>query len=176
MYVLNQSIIEVKKAYGNLIDKVNDHVKLLAENGKPITSLMGVKRGLLKLNIGYLEPGNNEEVILGQEESKLVNEILETMQIDVKQAVDVGLIGIREMKRELVKFHYEKMAKDGKTYKEIKQELSKKYGLSNPESKCRFCGGQLANVQPPKFSPIDKYQKYRLQYFKEEFDKKNKKS
>jgi len=47
-----------------------------------------------------------------------------------------------------------------------------RYGLLNPESKCRYCGGQLINPRPPKFSLIDKYGKYRLQYFKEEFDKK----
>ena len=47
-----------------------------------------------------------------------------------------------------------------------------RYGLLNPESKCRFCGGQLINPKPPKFSLTDKYGKYRLQYFKEEFDKK----
>ncbi|MFX1274689.1 MAG: nucleolar RNA-binding Nop10p family protein [Promethearchaeota archaeon] len=47
-----------------------------------------------------------------------------------------------------------------------------KYGLANPESKCRHCGGQLVNVNPPKFSLIDKYAKYRLKYFKEEFEKK----
>lgn len=48
----------------------------------------------------------------------------------------------------------------------------KRYGLTNPESKCKSCGGQLINPKPPRFSPIDKYAKYRLKYFKEEFDKK----
>ena len=47
-----------------------------------------------------------------------------------------------------------------------------RYGLANEESKCRFCGGQLINPKPPKFSLQDKYGEYRLQYFKEEFDKK----
>lgn len=46
----------------------------------------------------------------------------------------------------------------------------KKYGILTPESKCRHCGGQLINPQPPKFSLIDKYAKYRLIYFKEEFN------
>ena len=50
------------------------------------------------------------------------------------------------------------------------------YGLSNPQSKCRLCGGQLINPKPPKFSLIDKFGKYRLQYFKEEFDKKFKRT
>jgi H/ACA ribonucleoprotein complex subunit 3 len=47
----------------------------------------------------------------------------------------------------------------------------KRYGLANEESKCRFCGGQLINPKPPKFSLNDKYGKYRIPYFKEEFDK-----
>ncbi|MHA1291707.1 MAG: nucleolar RNA-binding Nop10p family protein [Promethearchaeota archaeon] len=51
------------------------------------------------------------------------------------------------------------------------------YGLANPELKCRHCGGQLVSCRPPKFSLIDKYGKYRLIYFKEEFEKKyNKKT
>ncbi|MBD3213651.1 MAG: ribosome biogenesis protein [Candidatus Lokiarchaeota archaeon] len=47
-----------------------------------------------------------------------------------------------------------------------------KYGLKNTDLKCKYCGGKLVNPWPPKFSPQDKYQEYRLQYFKEEFDKK----
>ena len=43
------------------------------------------------------------------------------------------------------------------------------YGLANPQSKCRHCGGELINPKPPKFSLIDKYAKYRLSYFKEQF-------
>lgn len=47
-----------------------------------------------------------------------------------------------------------------------------KYGLQNPLSKCRHCGGQLINPKPAKFSLMDKYGSYRLKYFKEEFEKK----
>ncbi|MBN1801471.1 MAG: ribosome biogenesis protein [Candidatus Lokiarchaeota archaeon] len=46
------------------------------------------------------------------------------------------------------------------------------YSLANPELKCIYCGGQLTNVKPPKFSLQDKFGKYRLKYFKEEFEKK----
>ncbi|MHA2034824.1 MAG: nucleolar RNA-binding Nop10p family protein [Candidatus Hodarchaeales archaeon] len=53
-----------------------------------------------------------------------------------------------------------------------KCKVCNKYGLANPDSKCRYCGGQLVNPRPPKFSLIDKYWKYRLVYFKEEFDEK----
>ena len=47
-----------------------------------------------------------------------------------------------------------------------------KYALKNPELKCKECGGQLMNVHPPKFSLVDKYAKYRLKYFKDEFEEK----
>ncbi|MHA2185618.1 MAG: nucleolar RNA-binding Nop10p family protein [Promethearchaeota archaeon] len=47
-----------------------------------------------------------------------------------------------------------------------------KYGLANPESKCRYCGGRLVSTRPPKFSLTDKYGSYRIKYFKEEFDEK----
>ncbi len=47
----------------------------------------------------------------------------------------------------------------------------KRYGLANAKSKCPHCGGQLINVNPPKFSLIDKYAEYRIKYFKEKFDK-----
>jgi len=46
------------------------------------------------------------------------------------------------------------------------------YGLFNSESKCIHCGGQLLNPKPAKYSLTDKYAKYRILYFKEEFKKK----
>ena len=46
------------------------------------------------------------------------------------------------------------------------------YGLYNPKLKCGMCGGKLISPKPPKYSPIDKYGKYRREYFKEEFKKK----
>lgn len=130
LYAIEQSNNEVKKAYGLLIENINSHVKLLAENSKPITSYIGIKRGLLRLKIGYLEPQLEKEVVLNGEEELLAAEILETMNLDVKEVVDSGLIGVKEMKRQLVRFYYHKMAKEGKTYKEIKGVLSKRYGLS----------------------------------------------
>ena len=52
------------------------------------------------------------------------------------------------------------------------------YGLANPpdskkaEPKCKSCGSVLINPKPPKFSLMDKYGKYRMKYFKEEFKEK----
>jgi len=48
----------------------------------------------------------------------------------------------------------------------------KRYGLENAKSKCSYCGGQLINPAPAKFSMEDKYGKYRREYFREEFDKR----
>ena len=47
-----------------------------------------------------------------------------------------------------------------------------KYGLANPKNKCKSCGGPLINPKPPKFSIIDKFGAYRLEYFKEQFGDK----
>ena len=47
-----------------------------------------------------------------------------------------------------------------------------RYGLFNQESKCKYCRGQLLNPKPPKYSTTDKYAKYRIEYFKEEFKKR----
>lgn len=133
-YEIEQSKSEVQKVYSELVDKITEHVKLLSLNSKPITSVMAMKRDLIRLKIGYVELGargmEQGEKDMGKEEEMLVMEILETMGIDVRPAVCSGLVGLKEMKRTLVKFHYERMAKTGLKYKDIKIELSKKYGLS----------------------------------------------
>lgn len=42
----------------------------------------------------------------------------------------------------------------------------KEYTLSTKI--CPKCGSAVKNPHPPKYSPIDKYQKYRILIFKEE--------
>lgn len=65
------------------------------------------------------------------------------------------------------------MELDGLMTKHLKKcNQCNKYGLENLKSKCRFCGGDLINPRPAKYSPIDKYQRYRLDYFKTEFKKR----
>jgi hypothetical protein len=129
-YEIEQSNNEVQKAYSQLLDKLTDHVKLLSLNSRPITSVMAMKRALIRLKIGYQNQNPSKTIILCNEDENLATEVLERMGIDIKQAVDAGLIGAKEMKRALVKYHYEMMSKGGKKYKEIKMDLSKKYGLS----------------------------------------------
>ena len=53
----------------------------------------------------------------------------------------------------------------------LKCENCHEYGLYNPKLKCK-CGGTLINPKPPKFSLVDKYGRYRREYFKEEFKKR----
>jgi hypothetical protein len=160
VYEIEQSKSEVQKVYTELIDKITEHVKLLSLNSKPITSVMAMKRDLIRLKIRSMElgagsvesrkagstlsydmeqgerrlesceAGSTLRCDLGKEEEFLAMEILEIMGIDVKPAVCAGLVGLKEMKRTLVKFHYEKMARTGMKYKDIKTELSKKYNMS----------------------------------------------
>jgi len=50
-----------------------------------------------------------------------------------------------------------------------------RYSIRNPDLRCKYCGDKLINPNPPKYSPVDKYQKYRIPYFKKEFNQKLKK-
>jgi hypothetical protein len=129
-YDAEQSKNEVQKAYSHLIDKMTEHIKILSLKGRPITSMVGIKTALIRLKVGYLNPEPIPKTELSTEEEILVNEILDCMGIEVRQAVDSGFIGIKEMKRRLVLYHYDKMAKKGMKYKDIKTELSKKYGIT----------------------------------------------
>jgi H/ACA ribonucleoprotein complex subunit 3 len=44
------------------------------------------------------------------------------------------------------------------------------YTLSQEE--CRTCGTSVANVHPPRFSLQDKYQDYRIKFFRAKMEKK----
>lgn len=136
-YEVRQSKKSVGKAYALLMDKLSGHVTLLAKNGKPITSLMGIKRGLyrykreLTLTSGIgLSPTQIERTPLAEELALLVGDVLDKFNVDVLESVEVGLIGEKELKRLLIKYDYEKLAKSGIKYKEIKKQLSEKYGVS----------------------------------------------
>jgi hypothetical protein len=144
-YEIEQSNYEVQKVYSQLIDKLTEHVKLLSLNGKPITTVMGLKRALIRMKKitppatggchlpnGEDMPSRNglNETKISNEEELLAMEILECMGIDIKPAVEAGLLGLREMKKSMIRFHYDRIAKTGMKYKDIKAELSKKYNMS----------------------------------------------
>jgi len=130
VYVIEQSNNEVIKAYSALLDKINGHIKLLAENSKPITSIIGIKRSLLRLKIGYFKDQERKEIELSEKLEILATDFMDKYQIDIKEIIDVGLIGEKEIIKALVKKEYEEMAKQGSKYKDIKAKLSKKYEIS----------------------------------------------
>ena len=141
---MKQSERSVGKAYSQLMDKLSCHVTLLAKNGKPITSVMGIKRGLYRYkrelttplsaaspipppSCGHLPKGR---IALAPEIVLLANDVLDKFDVDVLGAVEVGLVVEKDLKRALIKYYYERMAKEGKTYKDIKKVLSERYGVS----------------------------------------------
>jgi len=149
VYVIEQSNNEVKQAYSLLIDKINGHIKLLAENSKPFTSIIGIKRGLLRLKIGYFEEVEKKEIKMDEKLEILAGEFMEKYQLDIKEIIDVGLIGEKEIIKALVKKEYEEMAKQGIKYKDIKAELSKKYGISvSSIEKLMYGRGHRAKIKP----------------------------
>ena len=132
-YEIEQSRTAIQKQYSKLIDQLNVHIKLLAINGKPFTSAVAVKRGLRRIRIDYLpEIANGVRKVkkLSENEEKLVNEVLDKLNADIRESVEIGLVGEKEIKRVLLKKEYEDMAKEGMKYKDIKILLSEKYGLS----------------------------------------------
>ena len=132
-YEIEQSRTAIQKQYSKLIDQLNAHIKLLAINGKPFTSAVAVKRGLRRLRIDYLPEitnGVRRVKKLTESEEKLVNEVLDKLNADIRESVEIGLAGEKEIKRVLLKKEYEDMAKMGMKYKDIKVVLSEKYGLS----------------------------------------------
>ena len=62
--------------------------------------------------------------------SLLMEDVFNKMGVDVLDAVKAGLIGRKELSKALIKYDYEQMAKQGRKYKDIKAELSEKYGVS----------------------------------------------
>jgi len=133
IYEIEQSKSAVRKQYSQLIDKLNFHIKLLAVNGKPFTSSVAIKRGLHRLRIDYLPTISSiakKGIKLSQSEEMLVSEVLDKLNTDIRESIEIGLVGEKEIKRVLLKKEYGEMAKEGMKYKDIKVLLSEKYGLS----------------------------------------------
>lgn len=129
-YVVKQSLEELKYVYSRLVDKVDEHRGLLAENGKPFLSFVGMKKDLLRLKLDYLsqKPINKHKIT--ESEYLLINKIIQNFQIDVSDAVEFGLVCERDMKKALILKTYHEMAKTGLKYIDIKQKLSGEYGIT----------------------------------------------
>ena len=132
-YEIEQSKTVITKRYSKLIEQLNFHIKLLAINGKPFTSAVAIKRGLHRLRIDYLPSVSSmvkRGIRLTENEEMLVSEVLDKLNTDIRESIEIGLVGEKEIIRVLVKKDYEDMAKEGMKYKDIKEQLSKKYGVS----------------------------------------------
>ena len=135
-YKLKQSEISVSKAYSLLMNKLSGHVTLLAKNGKPITSFMGIKRGLFRYKKELVDtplpatPPQKENVKIDEGLILLISDVLDKYNADVLDAVGVGLVGEKELKRLLIKYDYNKLATNGIKYKDIKKQLSETYSVS----------------------------------------------
>jgi hypothetical protein len=132
-YEIEQSKSVISKQYSKLIEQLNFHIKLLAINGKPFTSAVAIKRGLHRLKIDYLPSISSiakREAKLTESEEMLVSEVMDKLNADIRESIEIGLVGEKEIKRVLVKKEYENLAKEGMKYKDIKVLLSEKYKVS----------------------------------------------
>jgi len=135
-YEIKQSENGVSKAYMNLIDRLGKHVTLLAKNGKPITSVMGIKRMLYRFKreltplSAELTSSQMGRIVVAPDLELLINDVQDRFDVDVLGAVEVGLVGEKDLKKVLIKYYYNKMYKDGLKYKDIKLKLSERFGFS----------------------------------------------
>jgi len=138
-YEIKQKEMGVKNAYLNLMKQLNECITMRAKEGLPFTSLVGFKRQLYKFKkvvVPLVEQSNKAITSKGDAELKnnglslLVEDVFNKLGVDVLDAVKVGLIGEKGLKKSLIKYDYEQLAKQGKKYKDIKAELSKKYDVS----------------------------------------------
>ena len=143
-YSIIQSEKVVSKAYLQLMERLSAHVTLLAMEGKPFVSFMGIKRGLYRFKRQLcnqvpvsdggpsttLRVTGREQYIINEKLALLVGEVLDKFDLDVLEVVEVGLIGEKEIKKALAKYDYKQLVENGMTGREAKALLSEKYGFS----------------------------------------------
>jgi hypothetical protein len=133
---INQSGQKLNEAYHEFLDKISDHVQVLAMHDEPIDGIMTAKRGLYKLKeqleIHSKERSSNKNRTrrMNQRMMWLIEEVSQKLGLDVLEAVKVGMVGEDDLKRVLIQYEYAEMAKQGMKYKEIKQVLSLRYDWS----------------------------------------------
>ena len=126
------------KAYFNFIEKLTKYIEILAENRLPFNSLIGIKRSALVLKRRFGDSStsplnvhkSSNRIVLNESTIKLIEEVLNEFDIDIKEAAELGLITERQMQAALIKYQYAEYAKTDITYKEAKQKLKEKYGWS----------------------------------------------
>ena len=135
-----------RKAYFNFIEKLTRYINIMAENNMPFNSLIGIKRSALVFKRRFDDPPmvppgggrtfiqpmgkESNKIVLSESMMKLVNEVLNEFNVDIKEAAEFGLVTEKQMQSVLIKYQYAEMAKTDITYKEAKQKLKDKYGWS----------------------------------------------
>lgn len=123
----------VLQAYNSLIEQLGSYIEAMANQEKPFTSLVGMKRQLYRLkallNNGQEEPIKTTQKLDTQSEL-YIDEMLKEFGIDVREGLRIGLFTKREIKKVLIKKKYFELAKKGLSYKEIKGQLSKEFEVS----------------------------------------------
>ncbi|MFA5420174.1 MAG: hypothetical protein WC341_17105 [Bacteroidales bacterium] len=138
---ISQSGEMLTAAYEELMEKISEHVTVLAMHDEPIDGIMITKRGLyrLKEQLERLQNRHDQDVmtrrseeILGLSQSVmwLIEETQQKLGIDVLESVKIGMVGEDDLKRVLIQYEYLELAKEGYKYKDIKRILSCRYGWS----------------------------------------------
>jgi hypothetical protein len=138
---ISQSGEMLTAAYEELMEKISEHVTVLAMHDEPIEGIMTTKRGLyrLKEQLERLQNRPGQKLTTGkiaeiQDISQslmwLIEEIQQKLGIDVLEPVRLGMVGEKELKRALIQYEYLELAKEGYKYKDIKQLLSCRYDWS----------------------------------------------
>ena len=122
--------------------------EILQKESKPVVSLNAKIYKLKRLKLGadnYIddyntpitgnlsalkEKGNDLDVKLTNEEKNLIKEIYEFYKIDVTKEVSYKIVGVKELKKAVIRKVYEAEQRKGRKYLEIKKEISKKYKVS----------------------------------------------
>lgn len=67
---------------------------------------------------------------MGSFKKMLADDIMEICGIDVLPLMDMGILPLHEARKWVVKTKYYELAKEGRTYSDIKYDLSELYGMS----------------------------------------------
>ena len=137
---ISQSGEMLTAAYEELMEKISEHVTVLAMHDEPIDGIMTAKRGLYRLKEQLESPKNVQtsemngdiacKIGIRQSLMWLIEETQQKLGIDVLESVKIGMVGEDDLKRVLIQYEYLELAKEGYKYKDIKQILSCRYGWS----------------------------------------------
>ena len=129
-YTITHSKGEIEYVYSRLIDRLYNHVNLLSNERLPFSSIMGMIRGMRRLKLDYLEDKVIKSIKLSENELLMADRVHKTFGADVLPALEIRLFGEQQMKRVLVLHEYDLMTKKGLKGKDIKEKLSREYGVS----------------------------------------------